>query len=134
SQVFVYPTSIDWDIVLKRLEVPETPQVYIIRNSALLAPSDPVDPAGILAITEKSMASLIRTQGIGDLYTIYYTLQRDGLGYNLADIPPTFELEAEEPFDQNYMRALFDVGYKLARDGYPWEHEPPGLQAPAEGS
>jgi hypothetical protein len=134
SQVFLYPTSIDWRVVLRRFEVPGTPQVYLIRNSSLRAPSDVVDPAGILEIAGKSVSSLIRTQGIGDLYTIYYTLQRDGLTYNLADIPPTFELESEEPFDQKYMRALFDIGYKMARDGYPWEHLPPGVQAPEGGS
>jgi predicted acylesterase/phospholipase RssA len=134
SQVFLYPTSVDWKVVLQRLEVPETPQAYIIRNSPLRAPPDVVDPAGILEIVGKSMASLIRTQGIGDLYTIYYIIQRDGLDYNLADIPPTFELEPEEPFDQVYMRALFDIGYKMARDGYPWEHAPPGVQAPGAGS
>ena len=120
--------------MLRQLEVPESPQVYLIRNSPLRASPDIIDPAGILDIAKKSVASLIRTQGIGDLYTIYYTLQRDGLTYNLAYIPPSFDLEPEEPFDQDYMKALFDIGYKMARDGYPWEHAPPGMQATASGS
>lgn len=134
SQVFLYPTSVDWRVVLRRLEVPETPQVYLIRNSPLRAPSGNIDPAGILEIAGRSVSSLIRTQGIGDLYTIYYVLQRDGLDYNLAYVPPSFELEPKEAFDQAYMRALFDVGYKMARDGYPWEHAPPGVQAAQAGS
>ena len=134
SQVFLYPTSVDWRVVLRRLEVPETPQVYLIRNSPLRAPSGNIDPAGILEIAGRSVASLIRTQGIGDLYTIYYVLQRDGLDYNLAYVPPSFELEPKEAFDQAYMRALFAVGYEMARDGYPWEHAPPGVQAPGAGS
>jgi patatin-like phospholipase len=134
SQVFLYPASIDWNAVLNRLEVLEPPQVYIIRNSLLSPPSDVVNPAGIRKIAEKSVASLIRTQGIGDLYKMYYTLQRDGLTYNLADIPASFELEPDEPFDQDYMRALFDVGYQMARDGYPWEDGPPGIEVVKTGS
>jgi len=30
------------------------------------------------------------------------------------------------------MRALFDYGYNLARQGYPWKKTPPGLDAPLE--
>lgn len=134
SQVFLYPTSVDWRVVLRRLEVPGTPQAYIIRNSPLQASSNVLDPAGIMEIAQKSVSSLIRTQGIGDLYTIYYALQRDRLDYNLAYVPPSFELEPEEPFDKTYMRALFDIGYQMARDGYPWEHAPPGAQDTEAGS
>ena len=48
----------------------------------------------------------------------------DGLNYNLAYVPPSFELEPQEAFDQVYMRALFGVGYRMARDGFPGEHAP----------
>jgi len=26
------------------------------------------------------------------------------------------------------MRALFDYGYRLGREGYPWKKTPPGLE------
>ena len=74
------------------------------------------------------MSALIRTQGIGDLYRIYQTAQRDGMDYNLAFIPGDFDETAEEQFDPIYMRKLFDVGYDLARDGYPWEKMPPHME------
>ena len=32
---------------------------------------------------------------------------------------------AAGPFDQGYMRALFDYGYQQARNGYPWAKRPP---------
>ena len=35
-------------------------------------------------------------------------------------------LSLEEPFDPNYMQALFDYGYALGRGGYPWQKVPPG--------
>ena len=35
SQVFLYPSAIDWTRVLRHLEVPTEPTVYVIRNSFL---------------------------------------------------------------------------------------------------
>jgi hypothetical protein len=51
-----------------------------------------------------------------------------------GSVPPSFELKPDEPFGQDYMRALFDIGYMVARDGYPWANAPPGVQAPEAGS
>jgi hypothetical protein len=30
-------------------------------------------------------------------------------------------------FDQAYMRALFEYGYRQGKDGQPWHKAPPGL-------
>jgi hypothetical protein len=81
-----------------------------------------------MPIASRSINSLIRTQGIGDMYRIYLGAQRDGLDYNLAFIPRDFEEKSKEPFDPEYMRKLFDLGYRLAKDGYPWEKVPPGFE------
>ena len=76
-----------------------------------------------------SLATLIRTQGIGDLYRIYLGAMRDQMQFNLAYIPGEFDMDASEGFDQNYMKALFDLAYELARDGYEWSSTPPGVTA-----
>jgi hypothetical protein len=47
--------------------------------------------------------------------------------FNLAYIPPTFNVTLTEPFDQHYMNELFKVGYELGRAGYDWKKTPPGL-------
>jgi hypothetical protein len=31
-------------------------------------------------------------------------------------------------FDPVYMRKLFDLGYKMAKNGYPWAKAPPGFE------
>jgi hypothetical protein len=60
---------------------------------------------------------------------IYVTTQRDGFDFNLAYIGPDFQFEnKKEEFDTLYMRALFDYGYHLGRQGYPWKKTPPGLE------
>lgn len=127
AQVFLYPAGFDWRLVIQNLEVKGTPKVYVIRNSFLQPDWETVKPK-ILAIAGESINSLIRTQGIGDMYRIYLDCQRDGLDYNLAYIPEDFDLKPKEDFDPVYMGKLFDLGYQLAADGYPWEKAPPGFE------
>lgn len=127
SQVFLYPAALDWRKVQRMLRTPGRPELFVVRNSKLAPPPTPVLPGGIIEIAGKSVSSLIRTQGIGDLYFIYQIAQRDGIDYNLAYIPADFDLEPKEPFDQEYMRALYQLGYEMARNGYPWEKAPPAV-------
>jgi hypothetical protein len=124
QQAFVYPSTIDWPAILEKLGTKGRPQVYIIRNSLLKPHWKPVE-AGIFTLTKTALSSLIRTQGIGDLNRIYLVAQRDGADFNLAHIPDGFSHEPQETFDQAYMTALYDLGYAMAKDGFPWLTEPP---------
>ena len=51
---------------------------------------------------------------------------RDGFDYNLAFIPPTFNVPHREEFDTNYMQQLYATGKQLGEAGYPWNKYPPG--------
>ena len=127
TQVFVYPAATDWRRVLELLDVPGKPNTYVIRNSSLKPYRDVVEPK-LEPIATRSIGSLIRTQGIGDLYMIYMLTQRDGTRYQLARIPDEFTERPTEPFDTAYMNELFDLGFDLARRGYPWTDQPPGWE------
>lgn len=124
AQLVLYPAGVDWKRVMERLQVPGPPALYLIRNSRI----DPVHAVvdnEAFAIIERSVSSMIRSQGIGNLYEIYLMAQRDGLDYHLANIPGDFPDSSEEQFDPAYMRKLFDLGYDLARKGYHWQTGPP---------
>jgi hypothetical protein len=127
TQVFVYPSATNWRRVLELLDVPGTPNTYIIRNSTL-SPSRKVVELKVLPLSARSISSLIRTQGIGDLYTIYALTQRDGINYNLAYIGDEFTRQSTEAFDMPYMQELYKFGFDLARQGYPWDETPPGWE------
>ena len=129
SQVFLYPAQFDLRQAKEQVGVTGTQTVYVIRNGNLHPVWSEVKPK-ILPVALSSIDTLIRTQGIGDLYRIYLGAKRDGITYRLAYIPSDFDLEAEEEFDPKYMRALFDLGYEMARDGYDWETSPPGVILP----
>lgn len=128
SQVFVYPAAINWKEITRQFKVRGTPRVYIIRNS-FLNPDYRGVKRGIIPIGIRTIDSLIRTQGIGDLYQIYALSTRDGNKFNLAYIPASFTEEPTESFDPDYMKKLFNLGHKMALDGYPWKKKPPGFRA-----
>jgi hypothetical protein len=83
----------------------------------------------LFPIAGRSVSSLVRTQGIGDIYRIFLQTCRDGLEFNLAYIPDDFTERPDGEFDVGYMRKLFDTAYVRASEGYPWEKMPPELKA-----
>jgi len=125
AQVFVYPIGLDFEALAKRNDASRERRLYVIRN-ARLDPEWAQTERRTLSIAGRALASLIQAQGVGDLYRIYLAARRDGLDFNLAHIPASFEASHEAPFDTGYMRSLYDVGYEAAVHGYPWEKAPPG--------
>ena len=126
SQVFIYPAAVDWRKITAKLKVKGAPKVYVIRNS-FLDPDYNGIKRSVLPIASRTIDSLIRTQGIGDLYQIYALCKRDGNDFNLAYIPSSFTEETTEDFDPVYMRKLYKLGYEMGVKGYPWEKGPPGF-------
>jgi hypothetical protein len=129
TQVFLYPLGVDWREVLRKYAVPGRPHVYVIRNSRLAPEWTKMEPQ-FVPVVGRSVDSLIRTQGIGDMYRMYLGARRDNLDYHLALIPEDFDVVSKEVFDPEYMKALYKRGYDLARDGYPWARTPPGYTGP----
>jgi predicted acylesterase/phospholipase RssA len=102
-------------------------RLYVIRNGKIDPEWQSVSE-NVLSITTRSISTLIKNQGIGDLYRIYSITKRDGIDFNLASIPSDFGEVRSEPFDPRYMNALFDRGYDLASHNYSWVKSPPGLE------
>ena len=128
AQVFVYPAAIDWKVITEKLKVQGEPRVFVLRNS-FLDPDYMGVKRSILPIGSRTINSLIRTQGIGDLYQIYALCMRDGNDFNLAYIPSDFTEEPTEGFDPVYMTKLYNLGYEMAKAGYQWQKYPPGFIA-----
>lgn len=129
AQVFVYPSSLDIRAVERREGRRRERRLYVLRN-ARLDPDWAQVQRRTLSIANRAVTSLIQTQGIGDLYRIYLSAQRDAIDFNLAFIPDTFKITSQETFDPYYMRRLFAVGYGMAAGGYPWAKTPPGFPTP----
>jgi predicted acylesterase/phospholipase RssA len=123
AQVFLYPPG------LRAADGGERERkAFIIRN-ARLDPTWTNVRRRTLPIATRAISALMQSQGVGDLYRIYLTTQRDGVDYNLAYIPSTFVTPHTREFDAEYMNALYKEGYELAAGGYQWRKVPPGYVA-----
>jgi predicted patatin/cPLA2 family phospholipase len=126
TQVFIYPSQIDLGRAARDIGLTGEQTIYVIRNGYLNAHWSEVD-LGLGSILISSLDTIIRTQGIGDLYRIYLGAVRDKAKFKLAYIPDDFDAESKELFDPEYMTALFEFGYGQALNGYDWASSPPGF-------
>ena len=126
AQVFLYPPALKVAELSKQRGIVRERRLYLIRN-ARLDPDWAEVERRTLSIAGRAIDALIQSQGVGDLYKIYAETQRDGIDFNLAYIPKSFDALHKEDFDTDYMRKLFQTGYDLAVKGYLWEKTPPGL-------
>lgn len=130
AQVFAYPAAIRVKELSAAAGFTRERRLYVIRN-ARLDPDWAHVERSTMSIAGRAVASLIHTQGIGDLYRIYATAQRDGVDFNLGFIPSSFNVPHKEEFDNEYMRSLYQVGYDMTLKGFPWLKVPPGFGPPA---
>jgi predicted acylesterase/phospholipase RssA len=128
AQVFAYPPGLTARDMATATGTARERSLYVIRN-ARLDPDWAQVERKTMSLAGRAVASLIHSQGIGDLYRIYATAQRDGVDFNLAFIPSSFQEPHKEEFDNAYMRALYDRGYEMASKGFPWLKMPPGFSA-----
>ena len=125
NQAFMFPTNFSLkqaDKEQKRGKVNRT--LYVLRNGKVTPEYSKVKPK-LAAIVGKSISSLIKYQGIGDLYRMYANAQRDGIAFRAVWIPESFTMKEPKPFDPGYMRALFELGYEMGRYGVKWAEQPP---------
>ena len=55
------------------------------------------------------MSSLIKSQGVGDLYELYLFARRNNMDYNLAYIPANFIDTSTQSFDPVYMNGALII-------------------------
>jgi len=132
-EVFLLPTQFVASKIDPTLSVKPIRRVYIIRNGRV-APEWKAVKAKTLSIAGRAVSTLIKNQGIGDLYELYALAKRNGADYNLAVIPGDFPDTSTSAFDPKYMTALYDLGFRTAKAGYPWRKVPPRLSEATQGA
>jgi predicted acylesterase/phospholipase RssA len=99
-------------------------QLFMIRNSQLGGNWEKVQPK-ISSIASRAISTLIKTQGLGDIYRAYVFSKDSDIDFNVAGIPLEFHAEHPEEFNTDYMKALYKFSYEQAREGYEWRKRPP---------
>jgi predicted acylesterase/phospholipase RssA len=127
-QVFLFPPGYDPKSVDKVLGWKAHRHAFIIRNGFVNPQYEAVEEK-LLPIASRSISTLIKTQGVGDLYRIYLVSRIESMDFNLAYIPESFTQTSASMFDPIYMKSLYDLGYSQGSQGYRWYKEPPGLDS-----
>jgi predicted acylesterase/phospholipase RssA len=125
-EVFLVPTQFMAKKADGNLGINPVRRAYIIRNGRVAPEYKPVK-AKTLSIAGRAVSSLIKSQGVGDLYELFVFSKKNGIDYNLAYIPGDFIDTSTQAFDPVYMGKLFNLGYQLAEAGYPWKKTPPRM-------
>lgn len=130
QQVFLLPTSFAFGRIDRQINTAMSRQLYVIRNSKIEPEWQAVDEK-LVPIAQRSISTLTKYQGIGDLYRMYATAQRDRIDFNLAAIPREFSVKSNGLFDKAYTVPLFELGYEQGKSGYKWMKAPPGWSPPS---
>ncbi|MGE3530130.1 MAG: patatin-like phospholipase family protein [Methyloceanibacter sp.] len=125
-EVFLIPTQFMAKKTDGSLGINPVRRAYIIRNGRVSPEYKAVKPK-TLSIAGRAVSSLIKSQGVGDLYELFVFSKRNGIDYNLVYIPGDFPDTSTQAFDPVYMGKLFDLGYQMGEGGVSWKKVPPRM-------
>ena len=112
-------------------------QLYIVVNSGL-QPDFAVVQRSTPSILAHSVGMAVQVDTRLMLDRAYVVAKRSDVGFNVASIPPNFNVPNRGAFDTEYMRALFQTGYDLGNSATPFSAQPPpfpgSLSTPSLGS
>ena len=123
NQLFLTPTSASLGKAMDQIGFTGGGTIYVIRNAPFLPGWNAVHPS-VIAVSEAAIGGLTYNQGDADQYVIYLQSRIDRMPYRVAQISASFNVDSKGAFDINYMQQLFDTGYAMASEGYPWSTEP----------
>ena len=125
AQVFLYPPSVSrfrQERMARRLPVAPA-RAWVIRNGRRDPEWASVDRR-TLGIAGRAITAMIAASGYNDVLRIHAAAERDGVDHNLAFIGRDFTVEYDKPFEQSYMRPLFEYGRQRALRGGAWVKRP----------
>jgi Patatin-like phospholipase len=99
--------------------------IFVIHNGQLIAAPTPVRRS-LSAIALRSIDASGRAAVVGDLFRIYVYALEEQASFQWITIPNDVSMERDETFDPARMRALYEVGFRIAADGAAWSTTPPG--------
>lgn len=117
------PDKLDWPKGLKF-------NMYIIVNNALM-PEFSTTTNNTFTVMARANSALIKAQTRSALVATYVYAQKSGIRFRVASIDTHIPYDMTDPFNTNYMRAVYNLGYaKMASDSL-WKDRPSFTNASA---
>lgn len=122
-EVFVYPAGLPMGRMLRQAGLSgRRNMIWLIHNKTLEPSFEPL-PGNATAVADRAFEMLIRSQSLGNIESILSLAKRDGLRANITYIPRAFTHKPDEPFDKEYMNALFAVGFVAGQAPDGWAYD-----------
>ncbi len=119
-QMFVYPRDMNIKKMQRLLKIHPQKNMWLIRNTKIDPVYLPVE-LSLSGIAERSISTLIKYQGRGDLVNIISLAKRDGFNVHITNVPKDFDAPVNEIFDLEYRKSLYQVGYEKGRLKSAWD-------------
>jgi predicted patatin/cPLA2 family phospholipase len=111
---FIGPES--WLTGASRARLPAR-QIYVIVNEKL-RPDFEVTPSTILGALGRAFSAAVKTGTRVEIADAAAVSKRDGIDFELAYIPDSFNHPSHGLFDPGYVKALYDLGYRQAQEAF----------------
>ena len=97
--------------------------MFIIVNNALM-PEFSTTTNNTFAVMARANSALIKAQTRSALLATYVYAQRNGIRFRVASIDTLVPYKMTDPFNTNYMRAVYNLGYAKMASGSLWKDRP----------
>lgn len=104
--------------------------MYILVNNALM-PEFALTTNNTFIVMAKASSLLIKSQTRSALLATYAYAQKTGIRFHMASIDVPVSHELTDPFNTNYMRAIYNLGYAQMAHGSLWKDRPSFVATPA---
>jgi hypothetical protein len=122
-QVFTMPEGLLATANSRLLPKGTRADLYIVINNALI-PEFKVISNNTFALGDRGLHTMIKSQTRGSIDATYAFTKRAGIGFHIASIDRTVQYDSLDPFNADYVRSLFKLGYDQSRSGQVWKSEP----------
>jgi len=124
TQLFTAPESLLASTDINPPVKAKSVDLYIILNSMLDPEFETVRPT-TLAIAGRAYSTLVKTHARATVNATYTLTQRTGINFNLTYLDEVVPYNMRDPFNTEYMRQLFAIGYEKALSANIWRKSPP---------
>lgn len=121
---FSYPAKITMADIERIQGLHFNRNVYVIQNSNSKLSYEPA-PTDLAGIASRSTLGLLQNKINSDIEQIYYLSKRDGIHFNMIEIPDHFKADKAIEFDTTYINELLQLGIELGQKGSFWHSTPP---------
>ena len=122
--VFAYPAQISIKEIEKIQGLTFRRKIFVIQNGNTQLRYEPAK-TGVMSIAARAVKGLLQNKGNADVERIYYITQRDGVAFNMIEIPNSFVADGATDFDPDYIAKLLALGRATGKRGDFWHDKPP---------